>query len=80
MSNVSGTLNGFAMDSLRGEMWVAPAAPVVYRYDSGGKRIAEYLLRDLADRPYGAHDILVVPPRGLLMISSVVSIMTDIPD
>jgi DNA-binding beta-propeller fold protein YncE len=72
-------LNALEVDRRSGHVWIAPAAPVFYVYNSAGQKIDEKRVQDLAGQPYGAHDVALAPDgRSLVMISGALLMKADL--
>ena len=79
-AGVRGTLNGIGLDATTGDVWVAPATSVLYRYRPNQRTPDEYELKDDEGRLYGVHDIAVDRlNRRLLMISSTRCVVAALP-
>lgn len=58
------TLNAIQIDSATGNIWIAPAGPIVYVYSPRGQKLAEYRLQDVSGRANGAVDLLLIGRKG----------------
>lgn len=74
-----GTLNAVQINSITGDIWIAPSGPILYVYSAQGRKLAEYRVRDTSGRIHGVIDFTLVGGARGVFVNPAGCFLFDLP-